>query len=254
MTATGHMRVRRGRRERGLTIPIVLILVAIILSVFHRQSLEVTPFEWALGGFLAFLCVWAAVRLLHAGLRMRTTLFWFLLFAVWSTFNVVIAMVEGVSPVTWVRFAFPAFLLPAIGVLSTFELNTYARMRAGYLSLMLLGVGVVAVSLFHLAYVTVSDVVDLQVLRRYGGDYFSTFSLCLTLPLVLDGSPRKRIVKIGLWLCLGLSVLGVLFSFTRTYWISWPAPILAARGSASCAFSWRGVRWPSASSSCFPPT
>ena len=209
------------REGQRLVSPLILlVLLATAFSLLHEGSPELTSFEILTGGILSIIYIWGAIKFLILGIKPPKALFYLLIFGLWAVLNVGLAVANGVELEWWFRRFFAAFSLPMIALVSFVEFRTFQRIRAMYVVLMLMGVIIVLVSLSELRFITINAITNLQYLRRYGGGYFSTFSLCLALPLLFHRPRFSSLQRLGLWLVVVISSLGLILSFTRTYWIS----------------------------------
>ena len=209
------------REGQRLVSPLILlVLLATAFSLLHEESPELTSFEILTGGILSIIYIWGAIKFLILGIKPPKALFYLLIFGLWAVLNVGLAVANGVELEWWFRRFFAAFSLPMIALVSFVEFRTFQRIRAMYVVLMLMGVIIVLVSLSELRFITINAITNLQYLRRYGGGYFSTFSLCLALPLLFHRPRFSSLQRLGLWLVVVISSLGLILSFTRTYWIS----------------------------------
>jgi len=204
----------------------VLIFISLILSTLQEGSPEVTSFELLTAGVLGVTFFWGTIEFLSSRRGIPRPLFYLLGFLVWAGVNVVIALANGVELLWWFRRFFPVFTLPLTALASTVAFRSQGQMRVAYVTLILIGLIVVFHALLQIRSVDLTTVSNLQALRRYGGGYYSAFGLCLTAPFLF----RRPRLKRSEWLLVaGVSFvfsLGLLISFTRTYWISTIAALL----------------------------
>ena len=206
--------------QARLSVLAWLCIVVIALGAFHEQSEALTPSEVVLGGTLVTLAGLGVASALLSPNRMPAPLRWALLLACWYLINAVLALANSVDAFTWLRFAFPALLLPFYMVLSYTQFRAPEVRRRLLLLIAAVGAAVIVVSLSGFRTLTVGDVTDLQSLRKFGGDFFAPFTVVATLPFVLTREGRRALpLVLGLPLLL-IGLMGLAVSFTRTYWLS----------------------------------
>ncbi len=208
-------------REQRLVSPLnLLVLFALVLSLLQKSSPEITPLEIVVSGILAIICIWGIVNLFTIRVKLPKTLFYLFVFALWAALNIILAIGKKAELETWFRYFFPAFLLPMISLVSFIRFKSWKSIRSVYIILIFMGVSVVAADLLRMHSVNLSEIAGLQMLRRYAGGYFSPFTLCLRLPLLLQRPRSLSLQRLCLWLALAISLVGLILTFTRTYWIS----------------------------------
>jgi len=226
-SAASRIEMKFQSRRQSLTSPLILlILLALFLSLLQKQSSGISSLEILVGGVLVLIYILGMTKFFATDVKLPRPLFYLLGFGLWATFSVVLAMGNGVTLEWWFRLFFPALSLSMIALVSFIEINSWRRIRAMYLSLMIAGVIMVLISLSGMHSININAIANLQLMRRYGGGYFSAFSLCLALPLLFQYRRSASLQRLWIWLAVAISTLGLAISFTRTYWISTAVSLL----------------------------
>jgi len=204
----------------------VLIFISLILSTLQEGSPEVTSFELLTAGVLGVTFFWGTIEFLSSRRGIPRPLFHLLGFLVWAGVNVAIALGNDVKLLWWFRRFFPVLTLPLTALASTVAFRSQRQIRVSYITLVIIGIMFVVHALVQIRSVDLAVISNLQTLRKYGGGYYSGLGLCLTAPFLF----RRPRLKRSIWLLVaGVSLvfsLGLLISFTRTYWISTTAALL----------------------------
>jgi O-antigen ligase len=199
----------------------ILIFIWLILATLHQQTPEVTNFEILIAGGLVVMFSLGIIKfLLVFRTNIPKSLSYLLAFFIWSGVNIVIAFYNGVPLLWWFRRFFPIATLPLTILVSMVAFRSRTQIQIGFITLVIISVAVVAQALLGIRSVGLAAVTNLQALRRYGGGYYSSFGVCLIIPFLFH-RPRLRAL-IWFLLMFGVVVLlvGLILSFTRTYWIS----------------------------------
>ena len=216
-----HIKKNIEKRKRHLINPFVLLsLLVVVLLALQRGDPYLTPFEILIGGILTIICILGIMKFFTINASLPRPLFYLLTFAFWAVLNVVLAIAWGVELEWWLRRFFPVFFFPMMALISFIEFRTLRTICTIYMSLMLIGAIVILINLLELRFVNIGEIIDLQLLRQYGGGYFGAFSLSLALPLLFMRRHYSSFWKILIWLVVIISILGLILSFTRTFWIS----------------------------------
>lgn len=198
----------------------ILIFISLILATLQEGNPEISTFEFLTASVLAIVFFWGTIRFLIFRGDIPKPLFYLLGFLAWSGINIIIALSNGVEPLWWFRRFFPMLIVPLTALASMIAFHSQRQMHVAFVMLILIGLMVVLQALFQIRSVDLATVANLQDLRRYGGGYYSAFGLCLIIPFLF----RRPRLKLPTWLlvtcALAIFFVGLVLSFTRTYWIS----------------------------------
>ncbi|BER91397.1 O-antigen ligase family protein [Atrimonas thermophila] len=198
----------------------VLIFISLILATLQESSPEVTPLEILTAcvfGVIFFLGL-GQVLIFHKGIP--KPLFYLLGFLGCAGINVVVGLANGVDLLWWFRRFFPVATLPFAALASMAAFRSQKQLCTAFVTLVLIGVMCVLSSLFQLSSVDFAMITNLQDLREYGGGYYSAFGLCLVVPFLFGYLRPNRLIWFLVMCTSLLFFMGLIFTFTRTYWIS----------------------------------
>lgn len=218
-TVVNDVTPSRARTVR-LSWSAALVAVVVVSGALIPQSSGLTGGEVARGGAIAALGAWGLLAVLVANRRLPTPITIALIQLAWYSVNVVIAASAGVTPLSWLRLAFPALVFPCFFGLAWAYLRDDARRVGGLLTLLVAAAALILINMAGLRHLSITRVGDLQMLRHFAGDYSAPFVTVVALPFVLTDDGRKVLPwPLGvLLLLIGMAALGL--SFTRTYWIA----------------------------------
>lgn len=198
----------------------ILIFASFILVTLQESSPEVTGFEILVGGILLANFFAGLIHFLLSRKTIPKPLIYLFAFAAWASINIAIASANGVEWAWWFRRFFPILTLAMTTLTSMVAFRSVKQIRDAYITLITIGLLVVVQALVQIRSINIASIANLQHLRQYGGGYYSAFTLCLVFPFLFyhrSFRPAVRLLIIG---CVGISFLGLILSFTRTYWIS----------------------------------
>jgi len=145
------------------------------------------------------------------------TLFFLVLFMVWSGVTVITAFINDVSFFSWSLRFFSIFIfcMAAISTLGT--LNTKKQITILYFSILIISVIALLKNLLPLAIADDLSSFRCDSFRAYSGWNYSLFVFSLGLPLLFNKHSLTK--KVILYVTVGLSIFAMLISLTRTYWV-----------------------------------
>lgn len=221
LTATGIVPLspRPRRSAAGFVLGVVVVLLAGYAG-FHEQTAELTLGEIIFGGGLALLAVGGWLGLLLTTAPLGAPVRWAIALATWEATNLAIAYSNGVSPNEWLRLAFPQLVFPSFIVVGWLAAPT-DRVRTRLLTMVtVMGAAVIIGSMLAVRSISLTDITDLQLIRRFGGDFYAPFTATLAGVTLLSAHGRRS-QPLGLTLSLlVVGLVGLALSFTRTYWAS----------------------------------
>lgn len=198
----------------------ILIFASLILVTLQEGTPEVTSFEIIVAGILGVILLWGISQFLISRNNIPRPLFYLFGFLVWSGVNVVIALTNGVDLLWWLRRFFPIPILSSMALVSMVTFRSQRQLRVAFVILTLIGFIFVFHTFSQIRFVGLEAITNLQDIRGYGGGYYSAFGCCLTAPFLFCRPRLKRLVWLLIICALVVFTLGLILSFTRTYWIS----------------------------------
>ncbi len=202
------------------------MFISLILATLQEGSPEVTLFEFLTAGILAIVFFWGMIQFLFSHNNIPRPLFYLIVFLIWAGVNVIIALTNNVGLLWWFRRFFPVLILPLTALTSMVVFRSWKEIKVIFITLIFIGLMVVLQALVQIRSLDLVTITNLQDLRKYGGGYFSAFGLCLTAPFLFC-RPRLKRPKWLLVACISaVFLVGLILSFTRTYWISTAAALL----------------------------
>lgn len=196
------------------------IFAALILSTFQEKSPEISSFEILIGGILVTIFFVGTFRFITSFRSFSKPLIYLLGFSMWATINIIIALANNVEILWWFRRFFPIITLPLIILVSITTFRSSRQIRQAYIMLIFIGIIIVLQAMIQIHSVYGLTSISLQELRKYGGGYYSAFTLCLVSPFLFGRQNLSLIKKLLAIITVTVSLLGLVLSFTRTYWIS----------------------------------
>lgn len=136
----------------------------------------------------------------------------------WASITIAPAYLFGVEFTEWARRFVPLATLALFTLLAGATFRSESRIHAGAYFVMFVCFGGVSLSLLNAGSILFEFVQSPQRVRDYTGGYFSPALFTLSLGLLLGKQNRTQSYVSVLGLIIGC--LGVIMSFTRTYWVS----------------------------------
>lgn len=199
---------------------IILIFISLILATLQEGSSEVTPFEFLTAGILAIVFFCGMIQFLFSYNSIAMPLFYLVVFLIWAGVNVIIALTNNVGLLWWFRRFFPVLTLSLTALTSMVAFRSQKEIKVAFITLIFIGLMVVLQALVQIRSLDQMTLTNLQDLRKYGGGYFSAFGLCLTVPFLFCRPQLRQPIWFLVACVVSIFSVGLVLSFTRTYWIS----------------------------------
>jgi len=202
-----------------------LILVVLVLLIFHQSSQEISFYEMVLSFVALIVVIISVLSLLVSKKPLPKPLIYLLAFTIWVVLDIFIAWASGVDLLWSLRRFFPIFTFAGLALAAFTSFRSNKEILIAYWEMVFISIIIILRSMSGLNYINLGLIDNAQLLRQYSGEYFASFSFCLVLPFFFY-KMKSKFLKVAIFIAVFLSGFGLVFSLTRTYWISTTLSVL----------------------------